>query len=77
MKNTGDDGNLVSKEEAYDSKVSVNDDQELRSKYLPKFDSDEGLSPNSKLNADEQNRLERSSSKQWLGSNGNVKNHQK
>lgn len=61
---------LVSKEEAYDLKVSVNDDQELRSKYLPKFDSDEGHSPNSKLNADEPDRLERSSSKQWLGSNG-------
>ncbi|MBA0764660.1 hypothetical protein Gotri_013985 [Gossypium trilobum] len=66
----GDDGTLVSKEEAYDTKVSVNDDQELRSKYLPIFDSDEGYSPNSKLNADEPDRLERSSSKQWLVSNG-------
>ncbi|XWS13361.1 hypothetical protein CRYUN_Cryun36dG0031000 [Craigia yunnanensis] len=66
----GDDGMLVSKEESYDSKVSVNDGQELKSKYLPKFGSDEGLSPNSRLDADELNKLEKSSSKQWLDSNG-------
>ncbi|KAK8703668.1 hypothetical protein V6N13_047317 [Hibiscus sabdariffa] len=66
----GDDGILVSKEEAHDLKVSANDDQELKNKYLPKFGSDKQLSPNSRLNADGQNELERSSSKQWLDSNG-------
>ncbi|XP_022761863.1 uncharacterized protein LOC111307841 isoform X2 [Durio zibethinus] len=60
LKNTGDDGMLVSKEEAYDSKVSMNGDQELKSKYLSKFGSDEGLSPNSGLDADEQKKPERS-----------------
>ncbi|XVE62350.1 hypothetical protein DITRI_Ditri06bG0111100 [Diplodiscus trichospermus] len=66
----GDDGMLVSKEEAYDSKVLANDDQELKIKYLPRSDSDEGLSPNSRLDADELNKLEKSSSKQWPDNNG-------
>ncbi|GMJ01791.1 IMMUNOREGULATORY RNA-BINDING PROTEIN [Hibiscus trionum] len=70
MSAEGDDEILVPKEETYDLKVSVNDDQEPKSKYLPKFGSDKELSPNSRLDADEQNELERSSSKQWIDSNG-------
>ncbi|KAK8549357.1 hypothetical protein V6N13_009031 [Hibiscus sabdariffa] len=55
-----DDEILVPKEKTYDLKVSVNDDQEMKGKYLLKFGSDKELSPNSRLDADEQNELERS-----------------
>lgn len=77
LKNTGDDGVLVSKEEAYDSKVSMNDDQELKSKCVPKIGSDEELSPNSMLDSDELNKIDRSSSKRRLDSNGKVTNSTK
>lgn len=66
---------LVSKEE--DSKVSVNDGQELKRKHLLNFGNAEGLSPNRRSDAEETNKLERSSGKQWLESNGNVTIHQK
>ncbi|KAK6255234.1 hypothetical protein SCA6_016539 [Theobroma cacao] len=71
LKITGNDGILASKEEDYDSKVSVNDDQELKGKYLLQFSCDEGLSPNNRLDADELSKLEGSSSKHQLNSNGN------
>ncbi|KAG4126119.1 hypothetical protein ERO13_D10G137900v2 [Gossypium hirsutum] len=54
----GDEGMLVSKE---GSKVSVNDGQESKRKCFLHFGNAEGLSPNKRSDAEEANKLERSS----------------
>ncbi|MBA0664451.1 hypothetical protein Goklo_004448, partial [Gossypium klotzschianum] len=65
----GDEGMLVSKG---GSKVSVNDGQESKRKCFLHFGNAEGLSPNKRSDAEEANKLERSSGKQWLEINANV-----